>query len=414
MRAVPVGWSHGALGSVCRITSGATPKTSVPEYWGGDIHWITPNDMSRDRSQTLFEGERSLTEKGYASCSTQRFPAGSVIVSSRAPVGYVAIAGREMCSNQGCKTATPPPYIDSRYLYWFLVNAKSDLEARASGTTFKEISGRRFAETYLAWPERTEQRRIIAILEEHLSSLDDGVNGLASSRQRARGILALAAESEYRVSVPMRTIGEVSQLVTDGDHNPPRRVAEGVPHITAKGIRHGRIDFGGCSYITEDGYLQTSARYAPEPGDVIVTCVGTIGRVAVVPDGLRFSADRNLAAIRPREILSSGYLECLLNSVSMQRAMATASGSTAQPHLYLRDIRSLRLPVPEVSQQQSTAARYRALRSAMARLDDVLERQLIRSEYLRRAILAAAFSGRLTGRSSDTNVIEQLAGQEPA
>lgn len=106
---------------MCRIVSGATPKTGVTKYWGGgEIPWLTPNDMSRDRSQTLTGGERYLTELGYDSCSARLFPAGSVIVSSRAPVGYVAIAGREMCTNQGCKTAVPPDFIEPRYLYWEL------------------------------------------------------------------------------------------------------------------------------------------------------------------------------------------------------------------------------------------------------------------------------------------------------
>src|SRR3954453_5230480 len=107
----PSGWQEAALGDVCKIVAGATPKTGVPDYWGGDIRWITPNDLSKDRSQTLAGGERNLSLAGYESCSARLFPQGSVIVSSRAPIGYVAIAAAEMCTNQGCKTAVPPEFI---------------------------------------------------------------------------------------------------------------------------------------------------------------------------------------------------------------------------------------------------------------------------------------------------------------
>ncbi len=172
MRRLPSGWQCASLGDICRIVSGATPKTAVTEYWGGDVTWITPDDLSKDRSQTMSSGARSLTRAGYESCSARLFPAGSVVYSSRAPIGYVAIAGKEMCTNQGCKTAVPPDFIYPQYLYHYLRWMTPDIQARASGTTFKEISGKRFAETQLLWPSLSEQQRIVDILEDHLSRLD--------------------------------------------------------------------------------------------------------------------------------------------------------------------------------------------------------------------------------------------------
>lgn len=115
--ALPPGWRTAPLGDVCRVVSGSTPKTEVAEYWGGDIPWLTPDDLSKHRGKLITGGRRGLTQAGYASCSTRLTPVGSVLYSSRAPIGYVAIATREMCTNQGFKTAVPGPDLLPDFLY---------------------------------------------------------------------------------------------------------------------------------------------------------------------------------------------------------------------------------------------------------------------------------------------------------
>jgi type I restriction enzyme, S subunit len=181
---LPAGWQSAPLAAICRVVSGGTPKTDVPAYWGGDIPWVTPKDLSINRSQVVHGGARSLTTRGLAESSAALFPRGSVIVSSRAPIGYVAIAGREMATNQGCKIAVPPESLDSRYLYWYLLAAKEDLEARASGTTFKEISGKEFGRTVLRWPAREEQRRIADLVEGYSSRLDGAKSAIEQAQVR--------------------------------------------------------------------------------------------------------------------------------------------------------------------------------------------------------------------------------------
>ena len=169
---LPPGWRSAPLSESCLVVSGATPKTSEAQYWGGDVEWVTPADMSRDRSQYISGGLRRLTRAGYDSCSTRLVPSGSVVFSSRAPIGYVAITKGPLSTNQGCKTAVPLPGLDPRFLYWQLIWRTPEIASRARGTTFKEISGRAFGETELAWPPLDEQRRIVEILEDHVSRLD--------------------------------------------------------------------------------------------------------------------------------------------------------------------------------------------------------------------------------------------------
>ncbi|EHR48719.1 restriction endonuclease S subunit [Saccharomonospora marina XMU15] len=179
MSDLPPGWEWASFAETCKIVSGATPKTGVAEYWGGPIAWLTPDDLAKNPATVTFRGRRSLTEEGYNSCSTTLVPPGSVLYSSRAPIGYVTIAGGEICTNQGFKSLVPPPEIDPKYLYWYLIYQTPAIRDRASGTTFKEISAKEFARTKIPLPPLAEQRRIVAALEGHLSRLDIGEQALS-------------------------------------------------------------------------------------------------------------------------------------------------------------------------------------------------------------------------------------------
>ena len=172
MTDLPQGWREVALGEVAHIVSGATPKTTVAEYWGGGIAWLTPDDLSKNKSKVVSGGARSLTQVGYKSCSTRLVPKGSVLFTSRAPIGYVAIAGAEICTNQGFKSAVPTANLNNEFLYYYLQFATPEIKSRASGTTFLEISAKGFAATPLALPPLAEQERIVEILEEQFSKLD--------------------------------------------------------------------------------------------------------------------------------------------------------------------------------------------------------------------------------------------------
>ena len=98
---LPEGWTGTFLGDVTQIVSGSTPKSKVQSFWGGDVAWIAPKELSGFKSKIVTKTERTLTKEGYDSCSTKLLPIGTVLLTSRAPIGYVAIAGIELCTNQG-------------------------------------------------------------------------------------------------------------------------------------------------------------------------------------------------------------------------------------------------------------------------------------------------------------------------
>lgn len=165
-------WAKYKLSELGAIVGGATPSTSVEKYYGGEIAWVTPKDLSSFSGRYIECGERNITEEGLNSCSAQLLPAGSVLFSSRAPIGYVAIAKNPIATNQGFKSLVPDTKkVDSLFMYYLLKYNKNRIEAMGSGTTFKEVSGATMKNIEVNLPPLAEQKRIAGIL----GALDDKI-----------------------------------------------------------------------------------------------------------------------------------------------------------------------------------------------------------------------------------------------
>ena len=162
-------WKEVTLGEIGTIVGGATPSTKNTSFYDGNIPWLTPKDLSVNSNKYIFRGERNITEAGFKSCSCKMLPKGSVLFSSRAPIGYVAIAANDMCTNQGFKSVIPNEETDSEFLYYLLKYNKDNIASQGSGTTFAEVSGKTMKDIEVVVPkEKEDQRRIASIL----SSLD--------------------------------------------------------------------------------------------------------------------------------------------------------------------------------------------------------------------------------------------------
>lgn len=127
------------IGAAFDVRNGATPASGETTYWDGDIPWVGPADLGRLNSRFIEKGARSITEEGYQSCGTQMVPAGSIILSIRAPIGHMALATQPMCFNQGCRGLVPRAIVHSNFAYWALSASKQRLEAAGQGTTFIEL-----------------------------------------------------------------------------------------------------------------------------------------------------------------------------------------------------------------------------------------------------------------------------------
>ena len=291
------------LGDVCTIVSGTTPKSNCPEYWDGGINWVTPAELNDD-SDVIYESQRKITEQAVQDSSLKPFPAGTVLLSSRAPIGKVAIAGVEMYCNQGFKNLICSNRIYNRYLYHFLKNSTEYLNSLGRGATFKEISKSIVENIEIPLPPLDEQRRIAAVLDkvsdliakrrEQLDKLDELV--------KARFVEMFGDFNSSRTLWSTSKFGEEFSITSGGTP------ATGEPAYW----ENGNISWIGSNlcqdvilyendgkFITQSGLDHSSAKVF-KSGTVLVALVGaTIGKTAL----LRFdtATNQNVAAINVPE-----------------------------------------------------------------------------------------------------------------
>lgn len=158
-------WEEKKLGEVAEIINGGTPKTSITEYWNGEIYWITPADLGKLTKPTVDDTSRKITKMGLEKSSAKLFPENSVILSTRAPIGHLAINKVPMSTNQGCRGIVPNQKLNTWFLYYFLKNNVKLLNSLGTGTTFKELSTRALAGITIPLPPLVEQQTIVHKLD---------------------------------------------------------------------------------------------------------------------------------------------------------------------------------------------------------------------------------------------------------
>ena len=169
---IPKGWKWLKVEDFAEVVSGGTPSTDKPEFWNGDIAWITPKDLSDFKFRYIRRGERNISRKGLESSNAKLLPKGTVLLSSRAPVGYLAIAKNELSTNQGFQSLVPKENVITEYLYYLLKDNIEYLKSQASGTTFGELSKSTLKKLLFLLPPLPEQKAIAEVL----SSIDDKID----------------------------------------------------------------------------------------------------------------------------------------------------------------------------------------------------------------------------------------------
>ena len=232
------------LGDVCTVVSGSTPKSTVPEYWDGDIKWITPAELSND-TYIINDSARHITALGVAKTGLKPFPAGTVILSSRAPIGKTAIAGCEMFCNQGFKNLICSEKIDSKYLYYFLSGKTDYLNSLGRGATFKEISKAIVESIEIPLPEIEEQKRIAAHFERLLRLIQlqkaelEELDKLVKSR-----FIELFGEPQHNPHGYKHTkLSDIATYYNGLTYKPENVAAEGTIVLRSSNIQNSQLDF---------------------------------------------------------------------------------------------------------------------------------------------------------------------------
>lgn len=342
------------LGDICTVVSGSTPKTGVAEYWDGTVKWITPAELNED-SFYITDSVRHITECGKEKTGLSYLPKGTVILSSRAPIGKTAIAGCEMCCNQGFKNLICSDAVYNEYLYFFLKSKTDYLNSLGRGATFKEISKSIVEKIEIPLPNIEKQhqivkelkatRNLIAHRKQQLTKLDELV--------KARFVEMFGDP----VNNPMRyskvQLGKVCD-VRDGTHDSPAYHNEGYPLVTSKNVTSGKIDLSTCNLISESDYEKICARSKVDIGDIIMPMIGTVGKPVIVNTEQKF-AIKNVALIKFHDdsLVLNTYIKALLESDYFDRAVIDKVRGGTQKFIALGDIRKLEIVLADLKYQKN-------------------------------------------------------------
>jgi type I restriction enzyme S subunit len=176
------GWTETTLGDIAEVVGGGTPSTSKDEFWDGDVIWLTPTEVTAIDGKVISDSKRKITHAGLRSSGARILPRGTVVLTSRASVGFVAIAGKELTTNQGFQSLIPSATVNEHFLMFWIQLNRSEFESRSAGSTFKEISKSNVKSIQIALPPLDEQKRIVDVV----SSVDAYIDALQQQADTAR------------------------------------------------------------------------------------------------------------------------------------------------------------------------------------------------------------------------------------
>lgn len=375
------------LGDICEIVSGSTPKTNIEEYWDGDIKWITPAELN-DETYIITDSVRKITELGVKKTGLTPFPKGTVILSSRAPIGKVAIAGCEMYCNQGFKNLICSEKIDNRYLYWFLKGNTEFLQSLGRGATFKEISKTIVANIEINIPDKSVQTQIVDNLEktsqiirlrkQELSKLEELV--------RARFVELFGDENNSKnwsivhiedvADVQVGVVIKPSQYYTDESN--------GIKAFRSLNVGAGFIKDSDWVYFTAEGHQKNSKSILRE-NDLLIVRSGAPGTACVVTeDYVGCNAIDIIIAHPDCEKVNPYYLCTFTNMPHGKKQIVEGTGGAAQQHFNVGKYNKLQLMLPPKELQdkfvefinqiaKSKAAVQKALDQAQLLFDSLMQ-----------------------------------------
>ena len=415
---IPENWAWCRLGEIGEIISGGTPSTSNDNYWNGNISWITPADLSNYKEKYISRGKRNISIEGLENSSAKIICKGSVLFSNRAPIGYVVISGKEVTTNQGFKSISPYIENSEHYIYYFLLAEKENISLKASGTTFKELSGTEFGKIFIPLPPLSEQRRIVEKIEELLALVDDletNKTDLQSYIKQAKSkVLEMAIRGElvpqnpedepasvllerikkeqksskskgkntehnthYEEELPFDIpknwercrLGEVCDFENGFAFSSDNYCSQGVPLIRISNIQNSKIDLKDVVFVDKI----VDEKFIVEKGDLLIAMSGaTTGKMGNYTFEEKAYLNQRVGNIRIKaeSILYPKYRDFFMLTKSNDVLKMAYGG--AQPNISGKMIESLLLPLPPLAEQKRIVEKIEEIFSELEFIEESL------------------------------------------
>ncbi|WP_207865148.1 restriction endonuclease subunit S [Pseudomonas sp. 58(2021)] len=418
MSKLPSTWIDVEIGEIAEVIGGGTPKANDVENFtapGEGIAWLTPADLSGYKRKEIAFGARDLTLQGYKSCSAKLMPKGSLLFSSRAPIGYVAVAANEIATNQGFKSFVLSHDIDPSYAFYYLKSIRQLADSLGTGTTFKEISGATAKTLPFRLAPTVEQTRIAAKLDELLAKVDTlkaRIDGIPALLKRFRhSVFAVAVSGhlteKWRLSLntskPLASwknckIGDISSLVTSGSRGWADYYSDsGAIFIRSQDINTDELEISDTAFVklpdSSEG-KRTRVQYQ----DILLTITGAnVGKVARVKQQIPEAyVSQHVALVRLYKPEYAPFIELFLKDIGSGRGiLLDLAYGGGKPGLNLSNIRDLLLPLPPIDEQIEIIRRVEQLFAFADQLEAKVTKAQSRIDLLTQSILAKAFRGKL-------------------
>lgn len=411
---VPEHWGVKRLKNALFVFNGSTPESTKDEYWDGDIIWYTPEDLGSNGKKFISDSRRKITDEGCSSIGARITPPGSIIISTRAPIGHVAISSKFSCTNQGCRALVPNPNHISGYFYYFLLISKNLLNSIGKGTTFNELGTQGLSAYTILVPPLPEQQAIADFLDRETGRID----ALIAKKERLLKLLAeqRAALISRAVSrgldkaVKLKPSGvewlgdipghwEVKRVkhianIRYGVGEPPEYVEDGVAFIRATNINAGMIESENLVRINPEDIPFTRRTWL-KTGDIIVVRSGAYtGDSAIIPEEYSGSIAGFDMVVSCRKTASSFLAYALLSKYLRDGQIFLQKMRAAQPHLNAEELGNCLVFLPPLTEQHAIADFLDRETTKIEALSGKVKEAIKKLREYRSALISATVTGK--------------------
>lgn len=411
-----MGWPAKKISDIALVVSGGTPKTGSAEYWGDDIYWITPADMGKMDGIYASDTRRKISNLGLSKSSAKLIPENSVILSTRAPIGHLAINTVPMATNQGCRGLIPKDGIETKYLFYFLLKSVDLLNELGSGTTFKELSKTALERVKVPIPSSVEQKRLVAILDEVFADIEQARAKTEQNLKNARELFESYLQQVFSQRGEGWSEYELGDVCT-------------FKHGFAFKSEYFCYDSDYLlltpgNFFEEGGYRDRGTKQkfydGPFPedfllskGDLLVAmteqAAGLLGSPALIPEDGIFLHNQRLGLVElTADFLGRVKAEFLFHFFNTHyfrsQVQETASGVKVR-HTSPKKMQAISVWLPsDLNEQELIANRLFQIKEQVVELEGKYSEKLTALDELKKSILQKAFSGELTQGASKEEV----------
>ncbi|MGK7244817.1 restriction endonuclease subunit S [Buttiauxella agrestis] len=420
---IPNDWDIKSLKNIAVIVNGSTPKSGVEEYWDGDINWITPTDLSQKLDVYLKDSQRKITNEGLNSCGTSLVPENTVILSTRAPIGSLAITGAQSCTNQGCKSLVVRYKDHCLFLYYYLSISTNSLNNLGRGSTFLELSTEDLGSFKVPMPNEGIGKKV-SFLDHETARIDNLIEKqqqlIELLKEKRQAVISHAVTKGLNPDVPMKDSGvewlgkvpehwricrikQLSLQISKG--TTPSTIGgdfvdEGIRFLKAENIGKSKeVNFSPQFYITNFVDKQISRSRLQERDVLVIIAGATTGMASILQkDLLPANTNQAVSFIRPNNVDFAEWIYYWLGTGFTQSIIWMGAVQAAQPNLSMESLGNIPILVPPQDETKSICLKIEKQSIEFENLISKAELAIELMQERRSALISAAVTGKIDVR----------------